>query len=206
MPRPRSLTPDQIAAAALGVLEEHGLAGLSMRSVARALGAGTMSLYRYVSGRDELEDLLLARVLDGAPTEADAAAPWDERLSALVLGVWRVVGNHPAVVPLLLTRRARTPASVRWGEAVMTALDDGGLHGPERAIAFRTLLSYLIGAIQVEHYGPLSGEGTAALAALPVDTFPLLADTAAHARTIPPEDEFRRGLDAVIRGLAPGAG
>jgi AcrR family transcriptional regulator len=206
VPRPRSLTGEQIAAAALAVLERDGLGALSMRTVAAELGAGTMSLYRYVRGRDELEDLVLARVLDGVPTDTPAGANWDDRLTVLAVGVWRVVGDHPEVVPLLLTRRARTPASMHWGEAVMSALDDAGLAGAERALAFRTLLSYVIGAIQVEHYGPLSGEGTAALAALPASTFPLLADTAAHARAIAPEDEFRRGLEAVIRGLRPPPG
>jgi hypothetical protein len=33
------------------------------------------------------------------------------------------------------------------------------------------------------------------------EDFPFLADTATHARDIPPEVEFRRGLAAVIHGL-----
>ena len=113
MPRPRSLSPDQIAAAALAVVERDGLAALSMRAVATELGAGTMSLYRYVSGRDELEELLLAHALAGIPTEADAAKPWGERIVDLAVGVWRAVGDRPAIVPLLLTRRARTAQSIR---------------------------------------------------------------------------------------------
>jgi hypothetical protein len=62
----------------------------------------------------------------------------------------------------------------------------------------------VLGAIQVEHLGPLSGPGTAALAALPRDRFPHLADAASHAVGIPPEEEFRRGLALLLRGLAGG--
>jgi len=66
MPRPRSLTQAAIAAAALAVIDRDGVAGLSMRAVAAELGTGTMSLYRYVADRDELErwvvDLVLAEV------------------------------------------------------------------------------------------------------------------------------------------------
>ena len=64
------------------------------------------------------------------------------------------------------------------------------------------MLSYLFGAIQVEHLGALGGAGTAAMAALPRDTYPLLADTAGHARCIAPDDEFGRGLAMLLRGLA----
>ena len=41
-----------------------------------------------------------------------------------------------------------------------------------RAIALRCLLGYLVGAIQLEHLGPLTGAGTAAMAALPQAQFP----------------------------------
>jgi hypothetical protein len=36
---------------------------------------------------------------------------------------------------------------------------------------------------------------------LPPDEYPLLARTAADARSVTPDEEFRRGLDVVLRGL-----
>ncbi|HET9450384.1 MAG TPA: TetR/AcrR family transcriptional regulator C-terminal domain-containing protein [Aggregicoccus sp.] len=201
MARPRSLTPVVIAAAALTVLEREGLTGLSMRTVARELGVGTMSLYRYVDGREQLERLIVERVLTGVELELPQGAPWTRRVSLLLERVRAVVEAHPSVVPLLLTRRHTTDASLRWGEALLGALAEGGFQGKARVIAFRTLLSYLFGAVQVEHLGSLSGEGTAALAALPREQYPVLAETAAHARRLRPGEEFRRGLEAVLRGL-----
>jgi Tetracyclin repressor-like, C-terminal domain len=91
--------------------------------------------------------------------------------------------------------------TLRWGEAMLAALAEGGFAGEERAIAFRALLSYVLGAVQVEHYGPLSGPGTAAIARLPTANYPFLADTAGHARHVPPDVEFHRGLEALLRGL-----
>ena len=202
VPRRRTLSNDQIADAALAVLERDGLAALSMRSVARELGAGTMSLYRYVSGRDELDGLMLGRVLDGVDPEVPTAAPWDERIVTLARRFRQVGRGRPALVPLLLTRRAGNPTAARWAEAVMTALDDGGFAGADRVVAFRTIVSYLVGTVQFDHYGPLSGEGTRAIAALPPDRFPMLADTAAHAAAVSADDEFDRGLAAVLAGLA----
>jgi AcrR family transcriptional regulator len=201
VPRRRSLTPRAIAAAALRIVDRDGLALLSMRAVADELGVGAMSLYRYVEGRDELEGLVVEEVLREVDTEVPAEMAWRARVTTLADRVRSAVRLHPGVLPLLLTRRHRSESSIRWGEAVMRALADGGFEGKDRALAFRALLSYLIGAVQVEHFGPLSGPGTAALARLPPAQFPFLSDTARHAQRIDSRQEFLSGLEAVLAGL-----
>ena len=200
MPRPRSLTPEQIATAALAVLDRDGLDSLSMRTVAQELGMGTMSLYRYVSDRGQVEELVVDLVLQAVDPSIPRGTA-GKRLSALADRVRVAVSGHPAVVPLLLTYRHRSPSSRRWGEAMLTVLTDAGLTGKRRVIAFRAVLGYVFGALQVAHFGPLSGPGTAALAELPPEEFPLLSETAAQARGIPPEEEFRKGFEIVLRGL-----
>jgi AcrR family transcriptional regulator len=204
VPRARSLSLPGIAAAALAVLDRDQLAGLSMRSVAAEVGVGTMSLYRYVSGRQQLEELIVDLVLDGVDTEVVRTAPWTDQVAVLARRVREVVGRHPAVVPLLLTTRHTSTASIRWGEAVLAALADGGFEGPDLVIAFRTLLSYVLGSVQVGHYSPLAGPGTAALADLHREHFPALASTAAAARGVTADQEFERGLAVVLRGLRGG--
>ena len=201
MPRPRSLTLSVIAAAALTIIEREGLALLSMRTVAAELGVGTMSLYRYVDSRHALEGLVVDAVVAAVNLDLPKRMRWQARISTLVKRVRAAMRAHPAVVPLLLTRRHSSEGAVRWGEAMMGALAEGGFEGRARAIAFRTLLSYLIGAVQVEHFGPLSGEGTAALAALPRDAYPFLSETARSAERIAEGVEFDAGLAAVLRGL-----
>ncbi|MCV7154740.1 TetR/AcrR family transcriptional regulator [Mycolicibacterium pyrenivorans] len=200
MPRPRSLTAGQIADAALAVLDRDGLAGLSMRTVARELGMGTMSLYRYVADREELEALVVDRVLAGV----DARVPRGStrrRLATLADRVRTTVGEHPAVTPLLLANRHRSPGSLRWGETVLGVLADAGVTGVRRVVAFRAVLAYVFGALEIHHFAPLSGAGTAALAGLPAGEFPLLADTASHARGVGADAEFRRGFDILLAGL-----
>ena len=200
MPRPRSLTPDQIAAAALAVIDRDGLDALSMRTVARQLGIGAMSLYRYVTDRDQLEELVVDLVL-GAVDISLPRASARRKLAVLADRVRVAVSEHPAVVPLLLIHRHRALSSLRWGEAVLTVLAGAGFTGKRRVIAFRAVLGYVFGALQVEHFSPLSGMGTRALAALPAEEFPVLSETAARARTVAPEDEFRQGFAILLRGL-----
>jgi AcrR family transcriptional regulator len=201
MPRPRSLSPDAIAEAALAVIDRDGVVSLSMRTVATELGVGTMSLYRYVTGREQLEGLVVDAVLAGIDLAVPSRASWSARVTLLVERVRDVIGSHPQVAPLLLARRHLAAPSLDWAEALLAALGEGGLSGRDRAIAFRAVLAYLFGAIQIEHLGSLSGAGTAALAGLPRRRYPHLAETAGHARKITPDDEFRRGLKIVLRGL-----
>lgn len=200
MPRPRSLTSAQIAAAALAVLDRDGLDALSMRTVAKELGMGTMSLYRYVSDRSQVEELVVDLVLQAADLSSPTGSA-GKRLSELADRVRGAVSDHPAVVPLLLMHRHRAPSSLRWGEVMLTVLTDAGLTGRRRVIAFRAILGYVFGALQVEYFAALSGPGTAALAAAPPEEFPILSESAAEARTIPPREEFRRGFDILLRGL-----
>jgi AcrR family transcriptional regulator len=207
MPRPRSLTPDQLASAALAVLDRAGLAGLTMRTVAKELGMSTMALYRYVRDRDELERLVVEHVLGGVDTtppsgSAELDPTWQERIETMVGRVRAAVGAHPAVVPLTMIHRHRSPAILRWSETVVGILTEAGFDGPRRVIALRGLLSYVIGAIQLEHLGPLSGPGTVAIAELPRDAFPYMAETARYARSVGPAEEFSGGLAILLRGLS----
>lgn len=171
-----------------------------MRTVARRLGIGTMSLYRYVADRDELEVMVVERVLARVDLGVPRGAP-ARQLTELAERVREAATRHPAVVPLVLTHRHRAPASLRWGEVMLGVLTDAGCTGKRRVYAFRAVLAYVFGALEVEQYGALAGPGTQALAELPADEFPLLSETARTARGIGPGEEFRRGLDILLRGM-----
>src|SRR5262249_58403709 len=58
-PRRRAPAVEQYVAAALAVADTEGLAAVSMRRVAGDLGSGTATLYRYITNRDELVDLMV---------------------------------------------------------------------------------------------------------------------------------------------------
>ncbi|TVT42300.1 TetR/AcrR family transcriptional regulator [Amycolatopsis rhizosphaerae] len=201
MPRPRSLTQAQLATAALAVLDRDGLEGLSMRMVAKELGVGTMSLYRYVADRDQLEGAIVDQVLRAVPLDLPPGTSARERLVLFAERIRKAVGEHPAAVPLLLARRHASPAARQWGEAVLGVLADAGFSRRESALTFRAYLSYVLGALQTDHFSPLSGPGTVALGELPEADFPFLAGAAREARHISPHEEFHHGLELLLRGL-----
>ncbi|MEW5532914.1 TetR/AcrR family transcriptional regulator [Streptomyces virginiae] len=203
MPRPRSLTQGQLTAAALAVIDREGLPGLSMRAVAVELGISTMALYRYVQDRGELEALVVELVLsavDSTPPPPDIGT-WRARVELLVDRLRGTVGAHPDVLPLTFTHRHRSPSVLRWGETVLGVLSEAGLGPEERIVALRALLAYVIGAIQQEHLGALSGAGTTAIAGLPAEEYPYLTEAARGARSLTPDREFRGGLALLLAGL-----
>lgn len=71
----------QIVDAAWGIAREEGLAALSLRPLAAAVGMRAPSLYEYVAGKDEILDLMFAEgyeafgeVVDALPRTGDPAA------------------------------------------------------------------------------------------------------------------------------------
>jgi AcrR family transcriptional regulator len=202
VPRPRSLTDEQLVAAALAVVDREGLSALTMRTVARELGVATMGLYRYVADRQALELL----VVDHVFRSVDLSLPegtWQDRVRVLLDRIRVAVARHPGIVPLVLQHRQSAPGSLRLIEAVLSVLTDGGLAGLDRVIAQRTLIGHLLGFLQNEHFAALTGPGTIVMSELSPDDYPLLARTAGDARSVSPDEEFRRGLDIVLRGLTP---
>ena len=201
MPRPRSLSPQRLASAALAVIDRDGLAGLSMRAVATELGMSTMALYRYVRDRDELEGLVVDLVYAEVDSAPPPDGPWQAKIETMALRLRDAFGAHASVLPLTFAHRHSSEGLLRWGEGVAGVLAEAGLSGRSRAVALRAVLAYAAGAVQQEHLAALSGEGTATIAALPHDSYPHLTETARHARDIPPDEEFRNGLTALLHGL-----
>src|SRR5512140_3471580 len=80
------LTRDRIVEAAIALVDEAGPDALTMRAVAQRLGAGAMSLYRHVSGRDELLDLVL-QAMEAEIRLTPLTGDWRTDLSAIARDV-----------------------------------------------------------------------------------------------------------------------
>ncbi len=201
MPRKKSLDLEDITTAARELIARQGLGALSMRNLADELGLGAMSLYRYVDSKQQLVDLMVVDVFDRISLKLPAADAWSEQLTLLMTRTYKAIRRDLDLVPLILTNRHVSERTLRWTETVLGILADGGFVGEERMVALRTLLSYVIGTVQMQSYGPLAGRGTKAMAALPAEEFPLLVETARHARGVSSQREFALGLELVLGGL-----
>jgi AcrR family transcriptional regulator len=148
------LTRDLVLAAAVRLVDEHGLPALTMRRLGTELGVEAMSLYHHVDGKAAL----LAGVADAVMAELglpDPALPWDERLRTLARGYRALAHRHPHVFPLLVTGSG--PAAGAAVEAILDALRDAGLRGPLVGTAYAALVSLVEGFAMEELTGALDG-------------------------------------------------
>src|SRR4051794_17987758 len=95
-PRAR-LDREQVARAALDLLDHNGLEALSMRRLADHLGVGTMTLYGYFANKEDLLDA----VIDAAVAEREQPVlegPWQDQLRELMRASRRSLARHPSLV------------------------------------------------------------------------------------------------------------
>ena len=90
----------EIAAAALRLVDGGGLAALSMRSLAAALGTGPMTLYNYVADKEDLEELVVAAVVAEVRLP-EASSDWERDAFSVARAIWEAVRAHPAAIPRL---------------------------------------------------------------------------------------------------------
>src|SRR6478609_1229977 len=97
---------DEIVAAGTDLVDELGAPGVTMRLLAGRLGTSTATLYRHVTGKEELlvhvVDRLLGEVRAGVEAEAIATGNWRDVLSRIAFGYQRFLSEHPNVLPLLV--------------------------------------------------------------------------------------------------------
>jgi AcrR family transcriptional regulator len=115
---------------ALALVDERGLAAMSMRAVAERVGLTSMALYPYVGGKDALLDGLvdLLNLELGSAYRADLAGiAWHERLRALGRAVRALAHAHPGAFPLLLTRTSAGGSTSWLTAALLGTLRDAGV-------------------------------------------------------------------------------
>ena len=99
-----------IAQAAIAVADAEGIDAVSMRRVAMELGLGTMSLYHYVHGKDELIDLMSDGILGGQLVdEAELRQGWRPALRAIATATRRNFERHPWILGALQPRPRAVP-------------------------------------------------------------------------------------------------
>jgi AcrR family transcriptional regulator len=201
MPRPRSLDNLAIASAALAVIDRDGLEALSMRTAAAELGMGTMSLYRYVAGRQDIERLAVDLIFSALDPEVTPGAPWQERLSESAWSFRAAVAAHPAAIPLLPIHYRHSPAALRWSEALLGILADAGFSSQQSVVALRSLTAYVIGALLNAFSTSVAETARTVLAEFSPDQYPNVMRVSQHVGTLTPEFEFGAGLAMLVAGL-----
>jgi TetR/AcrR family tetracycline transcriptional repressor len=154
----RRLDRQVIVRAALRSIDEFGAQGLSMRGLGHELGVEAMSLYRYVTGREDLLEAVVAELLSGLTERLDEqlAQSWQGYLQSLAHEIRRIALEHPNSFPLVATRHPAAPwlrpplRSLEVVEDFVTRLSGHGFRDEQVVGVYRSFSSFLLGQLLLE--------------------------------------------------------
>ncbi|WJV46753.1 TetR/AcrR family transcriptional regulator [Streptomyces flavofungini] len=136
--RPRRIEPEAIVGVARRILQEEGVGALSMRRVAKEVGATPMALYHHVRDKDELLMLTLAGTAATLPRPELPADPRD-RLLAVALHMHGILLELPWVVEVLSLGDLSDKGAMWMVDEIIGAGVACGLSPVEAAHAYRTV-------------------------------------------------------------------
>jgi AcrR family transcriptional regulator len=191
-------TTDEIAVAALRMVDQAGLNALSMRSLAATLGTGPMTLYNYVADKEGLEELVVAAIVSEVSLP-EATDDWQHDAHAIASAMWQGIRAHPKAIPLVLTRRMSSSTGFAVADALISALDRAGLQDRDRLAAFHALLGLITGSAQADLAGPSVAVRIGSVAGADHPNVAALSEVAVGT---PAEDDFDRGLRMLLDGIA----
>jgi AcrR family transcriptional regulator len=128
----REMTVERIVEAAIEVADAEGLSAVSMAAVAARLGYTPMSLYRYVSAKDDLVLLMQESATGVPPDSVRDETGWRNRLLALFRAQVQVYLDHPWMIDVAISGSPVTPNSAAYLDAMISAVAETPLTDEER--------------------------------------------------------------------------
>lgn len=203
------LSKDRVLWKALALADAEGIAGLSMRRLARELDAGAMSLYHHVRNKEELLDGMVDLVF-AELTLPESGGDWRAAMRQEALSAREVLARHRWAIPLMESRTSPGPANLRHREAVTATLRTAGFSVRMATHANWLLNSYVYGHALQEAGLPFADAAELGdmipevyLPQLPPEDYPYLNESATQlmASDYDPADEFTYGLDLILDAL-----
>lgn len=190
--------------AALRLVDEQGLAALTMRALATDLEVSPMALYNHVRDKEELLDLMLDLMLgevDCSPTEGD----WIAQLRTLVCSFHQALSAHHQLAKVYGNQVRIGPHGLVLIERVIGLLLEAGFSRPDAASAFLTLYTYTVGRHVMGRTAPFPGanpqDASEYYAALPPEQIPSIRAVGRHLGGVHRPGIFEYGLDMLLAGL-----
>lgn len=203
------LDRERVLQTAVALADANGIAGLSMRKLAEALGVEAMSLYHHFANKEAILDGMVD-VVFGEIEFPTRRVGWRVAMRRRAVATRQALLRHGWALGLLESRRNPGLATLRHHDAVIGCLRRGGFSVAATASAFSLLDSYTYGFVLQELALPFrTAEEIQAVAGeilgrLPADELPHFTElTVQHA--LQPgyayAKEFEIGLELVLDGL-----
>jgi AcrR family transcriptional regulator len=192
--------------AALVIADRDGLAGLTMRRLGAELGVEAMTLYHHLPNKDALLDGLVERVLELATQPERDERPWADGLRDYASTLRATLLRHPGVLPLVATRPAVTPGTLRTVERSLAVLCAAGFPLGTALDLVNALTVFVVGHVAAEVATAAVNErgkpgSTGHVAGLDPAEFPLLTRAARLGLGTDDATRFTTSVDALLAGF-----
>ncbi|MEU9079264.1 TetR/AcrR family transcriptional regulator C-terminal domain-containing protein [Kitasatospora sp. NPDC004745] len=194
---------EDVLAGALGLLDQDGLDGLTMRRLATSLGVGPSALYWHYRDKQALLEAVAEEVMSGV-ADVDAALPPRERTAELARRLRLALLARRDGARVVSGTYVRQPNTLRFGEVAVRALAEAGVPAEETALAFFAVQDYVLGHVIEEQSRE---QQLATTDRSPVPDASATGDYAAIGAAIrhwadrTPDDRFEYGLRLLLDGL-----
>ncbi len=203
MARPARLSRALIVTTALDVVDRHGVEGLTMRALARALGADPMAVYRHVRDKEALLGALCDAVLaDLDPVDPDQ--PWRPQVERLARQLRDALAARPSLAAVL-AGAPTTPSALALTQQAVTLMTSRGVPVEVAVGGFATVFAYVLGFAVSEAALPSAAQDRDALRAGALHHLGDPATEPPHLETaldlLQSPGDFAFGLDLILDGV-----
>ena len=204
------LSRDSVLRQAVAVADGGGLASLTIRSLAQALGVRPMSVYHHVANKDEILDGIVDIVFKEIDLPA-VGGEWRSELAGRARSARQVLRRHPWAISLLESRTSPGPATLAHHDAVLGTLRTAGFSPELTAHAYALLDAFVYGFAVQEASLPFEGPDSVGEIAEPImelmssGQYPHMVQMAQDHYLRPGYDfgdEFEFGLGLILDALA----
>jgi AcrR family transcriptional regulator len=149
-PPRETLSRDQVVRTAVELLDQEGLAGLSMRKLADRLGAGATSIYWHVETKDDLLEYVIDEIYGEVDAPDAELAGWRSGVILLAHSLRATILRHPWLPEVISSRASLGPNAMSLSQRATALLRAAGFTGFELDHAGSALISYVIGTAGTE--------------------------------------------------------
>ncbi|MEM9131137.1 MAG: TetR family transcriptional regulator [Actinomycetota bacterium] len=147
--RPKAASRERIIEAGISV----GLRNLTMTAVAAELEVAEATLYNYVSSKQELEEAIVAALVDQIDSPSSDIAHAHDHLVELGARIATVLRRHRGLTEAVIRHGASAAITTR-AQADLDRLIELGLDPDTALVAHSELVWFVIGSVRVESDEP----------------------------------------------------
>jgi AcrR family transcriptional regulator len=146
----RAMSLATIIEAAVAIADEGGLAAVSISAVAKRLGFTPMSLYRYISSKDDLLLLMVDAAYGSPPESLRGLAGWREVSRTWAVEIYRRYEVHPWILDVPIKGPPVTPSQLLWLEYFIEGVESSGLRDYEMLSSALMLSAYVMAQARLQ--------------------------------------------------------